>query len=182
MGYYLKSEKTGRFHYNPTIKRSTLLRDYQRTKPIRPEIAGVRHRTWERKAEPKPPIDPPIYEYTVYSSETGPLRRRITFEARTTMTVEGDPYSQANLDRATRKIRRGYDRLYMSQINDILDDPQVTGVRLVSEHMEGVEVGTIKRGMMYRSVEGRAVEKLTAGLWRQTRWVKEGGRWLMRLR
>jgi len=49
MGHYLRSPKTGRFYYNPTIKRSTLLRDYQRTVPIRHKIAGVRRRTWEKK-------------------------------------------------------------------------------------------------------------------------------------
>jgi hypothetical protein len=74
MGHYLKSQKTGRFHFNPTIKRSTLLRDYQRTKPLRPKIAGVRRRTWEKKKKPVVP---------------GPLRVTVG----TGVSVEGQSYS-----------------------------------------------------------------------------------------
>ena len=48
-GHYLKSPKTGKFYYNPTIKRETLLRDYERTTPLRPMVAGKRRRTWQRK-------------------------------------------------------------------------------------------------------------------------------------
>ena len=49
MGHYLFSPKTGRFHFNPSIKLSTLHRDYKRTSPLRPKVGGKRHRTWEPK-------------------------------------------------------------------------------------------------------------------------------------
>ncbi len=151
MGHYLKSPKTGKFYYNPTIKRSTLLRDYQRTTPIRPMIAGKRHRTWERKpkfAEPR------VYEYTLY--------QKYDFEARTYLKIEegDDPYSKQNMKLAEEKIRYGLRRKlnvkgYWSGFHDAFWEAGFTqGVRKAAGDVEQVFIWEKKTGKTFKVAVG----------------------------